>query len=214
MSARTTLPSLVLAAVAGGCTAPGSTNAVLPLAAGETSGSRQASIRTGVTGLPGGGWSERTTEESLLAADDKRNRPDPALPIGVGATSSPGMFLIGGAADFLVDDEVTAGPALQFGTDDGETLLSAFGQAKYWLPVGDDSKLQPYLQAGLGFTYLDLPRRGGDSGLMAAIGAGVRLRTGDNASFGTQLLLHYLPNEIAGEDTYFSWEIVQFVLSF
>jgi hypothetical protein len=150
-----------------------------------------------------------------VAAEDAGAPRHTTLPIGIGMTFSPTSVLLGAGLDFNLDKQISFGPSLQYGLDDDTSLLSATGQLKYYLPSGEkEPKLLPYLTMGVGVANLDKDGRSADSGLLINIGAGARLLTGEQYRIGSELRWNYLPDDLAGEDSYFSLELVQVVISF
>jgi hypothetical protein len=136
-----------------------------------------------------------------VAAEDAGAPRHTTLPIGIGMTFSPTSVLLGAGLDFNLDKQISFGPSLQYGLDDDTSLLSATGQLKYYLPSGEkEPKLLPYLTMGVGVAI--------------NIGAGARLLTGEQYRIGSELRWNYLPDDLAGEDSYFSLELVQVVISF
>lgn len=161
-----------------------------------------------------------TSETSLSRQDDGVDVPT-VLPVGLGITAGPSTVLVGAALDFPMDDNLTFGPAVQYGTDDDVDIFTAFAQAKYWLPGAlpqDDGDgrmiLRPYIQVGAGFGYLNPKNRSSDQGLILNGGAGFRLLTGKSYRVGTEALVHWAPSKIADEDLWLSWEIVQINFEF
>lgn len=138
------------------------------------------------------------------------------LPIGVGLTADPGSFLISGALDFHLDRNLSAGPAVHIGTGDKTGLFSVFGQLKYWLldDEGGRRMFSPFVQGGVGATYLDRDGRGSDWSSLVNVGGGVRVLTGDHYRVGSTALLNFLPSDPTGTSFYFSWEVIQVVFDF
>jgi hypothetical protein len=138
------------------------------------------------------------------------------LPVGIGMTFGPNSTLVGAALDFNVDKKITFGPAVQYGFDEARTLLAVTGQVKYFIPLGDDNKpmFLGYLTGGVGFANIDKDGRSSDDGLLLDVGFGLRMRTGDNYLLGSELRWNFLPDSLAGESSYFSFEFLQIVISF
>ena len=153
------------------------------------------------------------------AQDDDFDDSGTRMPIGFGMVFSPEMALLGGALDFEVDADLTAGPAVQVGIGSDDSLIAPFFQAKYRLPIEADadsalSKLTPFVQAGAGFAYLDKDGRSSDFGVLLNAGAGVRFNTGKSTRLGSTALFNFLPGEVAGDHFYMTWEIVQVAFDF
>jgi hypothetical protein len=148
-------------------------------------------------------------------AEDAGAPKDTTLPIGIGMIFSPSAFMLGAGLDFNLDKQITFGPSLQYGFDDDLTLVAATGQLKYYIALDErQPRFLPYLTAGVGVANLDKDGRSSDSGLLVNIGGGARMLTGEHYRIGSELRWNFLPDDLAGEDSYFSLEIVQVVIAF
>lgn len=152
-----------------------------------------------------------------------RDRRPVSVPIGVGFTADPDTFAISAAADFEVAPDWTAGPAVLLGLDDRRTLIAPTLQAKRHFQLGreddpDLSRLSAFVQGGVGIAYIEKERRNqsdlDDVGLLLNAGGGLRYRVSDGASLGTQMMFNVMPDDVADEHFFFSWDVVQFVLEF
>jgi len=150
------------------------------------------------------------------AADEEPGAPkDTTLPIGFGLTTGPSTLLIGGTLDFPVDKMITFGPSLQYGIDDNVTLISASAQLKYFLPtIGEEKTFLPFVTGGVGMTMIDKEGRSSDSGAAINIGGGVRYLTGKHYLIGSEGRFYFLPDELGGERSFFSFEVLQIIVSF
>jgi hypothetical protein len=190
------IPQLLLLLSLGACASPGGHHA------------DAARARPTLTGaLP----SASAEPDDGLAPEGK------VLPAGVGFTTGPTATLVGATLDFPLDKNLTFGPSLQYGFDDDVDILALTGQLKYFL--GTDSaqgqpSLLPYVTGGIGFAKLDKDNRSADSGVLLNVGAGVRYLTGEQYRLGSEARLNYLPDDLGGENSYFSFEVLQLVLSF
>ena len=139
------------------------------------------------------------------------------LPAGVGFTTGPVSTLVAATFDIPLDQDLTFGPSLQYGFDDETDIVALTGQLKYFLgAVGADGNpsLLPYATGGIGFARIDKDNRSADSGLLLNVGAGVRYLTGEHYRLGSEVRLNYLPDDLGGENTFFSFEVLQVVLAF
>lgn len=147
---------------------------------------------------------------SILPVPRQADGEEVKVHVGIGASSSPTTLLLGGSADFPLDEYLTFGPALQIGRDDNTSFFAPFGQIRYWFGKAADEKfLLPYAQAGVGFVYMDRAGRSGDTAFLLNLGGGVRLLTGEDYRIGSNVLFHFVPGDVGGEDTFLTWEIVQ-----
>lgn len=152
-------------------------------------------------------------DRATVIPQDLETRSNRA-PVGVGFTLSPTMLLFGGALDLKVDERVTAGPALHVAVDDDDFLFAPFGQVKFY-PIADEGQnVQPFLQGGAGLAFLDRDRRGDDWGFLLNFGGGIRYAAGDGYTLGSTVLFNFVPDEVVDEDFYFTWELIQLVVTF
>jgi hypothetical protein len=141
------------------------------------------------------------------------------LALGVGFTADPQATVIGATYEVPIDANLTVGPAIQFGFDEDVTIFAPYLKVKYELPGAmrnddDVPTLLPFLVGGVGAVYIDKDGRSGDTGFLLNGGAGLRFLTGDKYRLGTEALVNWMPNRVAGERAYFSWEVLQIVFDF
>lgn len=130
---------------------------------------------------------------------------------GIGFTEDPTTFLLALGADYFVTEDVSIGPLLQFGLDDDPFIFAPTLHVQYTLDLADIDSLKPYLQAGLGFAYMQDYKRNGhedDLGFLISTGAGVDWYFDDRMAVGTSLLLNALPDEVLNDEFFFSWQVV------
>lgn len=169
--------------------------------------------RPGITGsLPAASSGE------VSGADEQGAPQQTMLPVGIGLTTGPTSTLLGATLDLPLDEKLTVGPSVQYGFDSDVDILTAGAQLRYFLPIeGTESgsfAVLPYLTGGAGITSIDKERRSGDSGLYLDAGVGVRYLTGASYRIGSEARLYVMPDEVAGEHTFFSFELLQVVISF
>ena len=183
------------------------------LCACATHGARPGSARPAITGfLPAA-----PAEVDAGSASEKGNAPnDTMLAAGFGLTTSPSSFMLASTLDFPLDSNVTAGPSLQYGLDDSVSLVTITGQLKYFLPLTElwSLSIRPYVTGGIGVTTIDKENRGSDSGLLVNIGAGMRYLTGEHYRIGSEVRLNIMPDDVAGEPTFMSFELLQITFEF
>ncbi|HEX5052509.1 MAG TPA: hypothetical protein VFZ65_12100 [Planctomycetota bacterium] len=168
-------------------------------------------------------WTKPTWTGSLPAtpaepAMGEEGAPkDTSLPIGVGLTTGPSTILVAGTLDFPIDKKLTFGPSLLYGFDDNVDLVAVTGQLKYFLPIVENSSgfsILPYVTGGVGVASLDKQGRSGDTGLLLDLGAGVRYLTGEHYRVGSEVRWNLMPDDLAGESNFFSFELLQIVIDF
>jgi hypothetical protein len=139
------------------------------------------------------------------------------LPIGAGLSASPSTVLAGATLDIPLDDNLTFGPSLIYGTDSDVDLFTGTLQMKYFLPsLGDEEgfAVRPFLSAGAGFANIDKSGRASDHGALFHAGAGLRFLTGKHYRIGSEARLNMMPDKVAGERAFVTIEVLQVVLSF
>ena len=183
------------------------------LCACATNGARRGPARPAFTGFLPAPPAELEPDRVF----EKGNAPsDTMLAAGFGFTTSPSSFMLASTLDFPLDTNVTAGPSLQYGADDEVTVMSITGQLKYFLPLTElwTLSIRPYVTGGIGIATIDKENRGSDSGMLVNIGAGMRYLTGENYRIGSEVRLNIMPDDVAGEPTYMSFDLLQITFEF
>ncbi len=138
---------------------------------------------------------------------------------GLGFTAGPDSFLMGFEADYRMSDHVSVGAALQLGLDDDFTLVSPTGYVRYSFDLKRMGapetldRLTPFVQGGLGFTYIKidvpsaLPVDDDDIGFLMNFGFGAEYSLSDSTSVGSRMLFNVLPANVFGDKFYYSWEV-------
>lgn len=135
---------------------------------------------------------------------------------GIGFMADPEAFLLGVEGDFLVTEQLSVGPMVQFGLDDRFTVISPTVYGRYWFEIPGQNemlqRLRPFLQAGAGFAYIDVDGRwqgrdDDDIGFLTNAGFGADFRLSHSFSLGTKMLFNVMPSDVFGENFYFSWEV-------
>ena len=107
-----------------------------------------------------------------------------------------------------------AGPAIQFGIDDHFLLVSptVFGRYGFDLSGVSQKQLQrltPYVQTGMGFTYIEEGRRNtrDEADFLINLGVGADYALTDHVSVGSRMLFNFLPDKVVGQGFYYSWQV-------
>ncbi|MBI5849415.1 MAG: hypothetical protein HZB39_00015 [Planctomycetes bacterium] len=134
-------------------------------------------------------------------------------------TEDPDTLLLGGELDFPVSDRFLIGPMVQLGLDDHTTLFAPSLHGKYLFPPDHEqgsTRWTPFVQGGIGITYLskDKPGAEDDLGLLLQAGGGVEVRFDDQIGVATTILINVLPGGVFDENVYLSWQVVQFSFRF
>lgn len=135
---------------------------------------------------------------------------------GLGFTASPDSFLMGVEVPFSVSDYLALGPSMQFGIDDDTTFFAPTWIGEFRLPL-EDSPFLPYAQVGFGAAYLEKERRGRDRddwGFLIDLGIGGDFWVTDEFAVGTKATFHVMPDDVAGENFLFSWQVLTGRFSF
>jgi hypothetical protein len=141
------------------------------------------------------------------------------LEAGLGQTFGPSTFLLSATGGKFVDPNLAIGPTLQLGIDDNETIFApTFGVRRtFGLDSSDLRKIEPYIEGGAGFAYLEDDRRGGDDddlGFLITFGMGANFELQRNLALGTGVLVNLMPGEVLGERLFVSWRILQLNFTF
>ena len=137
--------------------------------------------------------------------------------VGSGFTLSPSAFLLTTGVEYEVVPQLGVGPLLQFAVDNNDTIVAPTLNARYRIDLsrsGDDvvKRIQPFVQAGLGFAYVDKDRGGrdrDDTEFMLNGGLGLEYRVNTQFSVGSAVLFNGMPaGNAVGEDFFFSWQLV------
>ncbi len=138
---------------------------------------------------------------------------------GIGFTADPDAFLLGFEGDYRVWQGLSLGAELQLGLDDDFTIVSPTARARYSFDLSRLTRseffyrFQPFLQTGLGFTYIeaDVPDLPGidddDTGFMFNFGLGAEYSLTRSLSVSSKMLFNILPGDVFGEGFYYSWEV-------
>ncbi len=154
---------------------------------------------------------------SASAQSRSGDGPSPPFSVqaGLGFTDDPDAFLLEFEGNYRLGDGLSVGTLLQLGLDDDFTLVSPLGYVRYTFDLShatapDLRRLKPYVQGGMGFTYIDIdvPRRDDDDiGFLMSFGFGADYPITDSVSLGSRMLFNFLPDDVVDENFYFSWQV-------
>ncbi len=156
---------------------------------------------------------------AAMAQSSESNRW--SLQTGIGFMADPDAFLLGFEGDYLVTDAISLGAELQLGLDPDFTVVSPTARARYSFDLSRLTsnevlyRIRPFLQSGIGFTYIDIdvPDIPGidvdddDIGFLLNFGFGAEYRLTRSFSLGSKMLFNILPDDVFGENFYYSWEV-------
>jgi hypothetical protein len=158
-----------------------------------------------------------------LARAESRSEPSWSVAFGTGFVADPDGFLMAFELERRFNRHFALGTLLTLGLEDDDTLAAphAYGRFIFQLGRQDEggvSNLEPFLQAGLGFTHLDRDgsgkHRGENTSFSMIFGGGLDYHFSDWFAVGSRMLVGVVPAEVKGESAYFSWEIARIRFTF
>ena len=144
--------------------------------------------------------------------------------LGTGFGLSPDGFLLTAGLEYEVVDQLGVGPLLQLVLDDDTVVVAPTLNARYRIDLSDSGNdflrdLEPYVQAGMGLAYVDRERRGRsdreDTEFLVNGGFGFEYNLSDRFAIGNGVMFNGMPaDDAAGEDFFFTWQLVTARLRF
>lgn len=138
--------------------------------------------------------------------------------LGGGFTLSPDAGLLATGIEYELAPGLGLGPLLQLGLDDDVIIVAPTGGFRYRFDLSHSAdpvvrRLEPFVQAGLGFAYIDKDRRGRSdregSAFLLNGGLGLDVRVDPRLSLGSAILFNGMPADgAAGEHFFFSWQLL------
>lgn len=168
-------------------------------------------------------WASEPRRDS---ADDARSGPrNDSIPgwslrAGLGFTLDPGTLLLNFELPYAFDRWVSAGPMIQVGLDDHDTIVAPTANVTVTIPdlPGDAlDRLHPFALVGVGFAVIEDDNRQNDNssaGFLIDFGFGVEYQLSDHFYLGSQMMFNFLPEETLDEDFFYSWQIGALRLAF
>jgi opacity protein-like surface antigen len=132
---------------------------------------------------------------------------------GVGFTASPTTFLMNFEAPYRFDQWVSAGPMMQVGIDDHDTIIAPTVNVTVTIPdlPGEDfDAVHPYGFAGMGFAYIEDDNRRNDkssAGFLINFGMGVEYQISDRLFLNSQMMFNFLPERTLDQKFFYSWQV-------
>ena len=138
---------------------------------------------------------------------------------GLGFTAGPDAFLMAYEAGYRMTDHISVGAALQLGLDDDFTVVSPTGFVRYSFDLNSMGaaqtfdRLTPFVQGGLGLTYIKVDLPSGvpvdddDIGFLMNFGFGAEYSLSESMSLGSRMMFNVLPTDVFGDNFYYSWEV-------
>ncbi len=133
---------------------------------------------------------------------------------GIGFTDDPNAFLMNFELPYAFDQWVSAGPMMQVGLHNDNTIVAPTLNITVTvpdLPGKDFDRIHPYSFAGIGFAYLkddDRQRNDNDTGFLINFGFGLEYQLTQSLFLGSQMMFNFLPKDTLGENFFYSWQII------
>jgi opacity protein-like surface antigen len=129
--------------------------------------------------------------------------------LGLQASTPDGTaFAFGFGGDYYLTQGLSIGPLLQFGFTGDLFQFGLTGQAKYTFDLKEIPALKPHIEAGIGFIYADLDRRGrseDDVSFLIPIGLGAEYRLTNSISLDTTFLFNFTDLDVRDKNFFFTW---------
>lgn len=132
---------------------------------------------------------------------------------GIGFTEGPDSLLLGFELPYAFDQWVSAGPMLQVGIDNENTIVAPSANVTITiadLPGKALDRIRPSVSVGLGFAVIgDDDRQNANTGVgfLIPVGLGVEYPVSDRLSLGSQMTLNFLPEDTLNQQFWFSWQV-------
>lgn len=162
-----------------------------------------------------------TAGAPAMAQSSSARKPEAAredfpisLRAGLGFTASPETFLMTFEAPVELRDYWSVGPLLQLGVADRRLIVAPTFNSQWGIhpfSEGGLRELRAFVQAGLGFAYLEHDHRPGandDFGFLMDMGAGFEHPISDHLTIGSNVLFNVLPDATLGDNLIVSFQLV------
>lgn len=140
----------------------------------------------------------------------------------IGFTADPGAFAMGLSVPIAMTSNIAFTPHMLIAFDDEDTIVAPSVNLEVQFRLGGRRgdffyRLRPFLQAGLGFAYIETSNGAKDqseTGFLAVPGVGVEYEISESLLIGTNMRFNVLPGETSGESFFFSWELLSLRIAF
>jgi len=156
-------------------------------------------------GQPDDAWSQpaaSTRDDGLLAGWSLR--------AGVGFIDDPTAVLLNIEVPYAFDRWVSAGPMIQVGLDDNNTIVAPTANVTVTIPDAFGN-IEPFAFVGIGFAYIEDDNKRNDNssaGFLVDFGFGLELEVNQHLYLGSQMMFNFLPEETLGQEFFYSWQIL------
>ncbi len=167
------------------------------------------------------GWSQ-PARPSRSTPTQSAYPPDSgwSMRVGIGFIDDPNGLLLNFEAPYAFDQWVSAGPMLQVGIDDNNTVIAPTASVTITIPdlPGEDfDRFHPFGLVGMGFAYIEDDNRRNDNssvGFLVNFGVGIEFEVSERLSIGSQMMFNFLPETTLDEDFFYSWQVGGIRISF
>ena len=155
--------------------------------------------------------SAQSGSDSNKDEDDTQVRASLAASLGFLA-DDPGGVNLGFEAPIEFTKNFSVGPWVALSLADDFLLLSATANARYHFDVFEGAKLEklrPFLQGGMGLSWLDDDRRNiNDTDFLLNMGMGAEYEMSEHMFLGSNIMFNTVPTRDAGDAFYWTWQFL------
>lgn len=161
-----------------------------------------------------GDYEGSSTSTSSGRLGDRANATGWSLRVGLGFIGDPTAFLLNFEVPYAFDRWVSAGPMVQVGLDDNNTVVAPSLNVTVRvpdLPGSDYDRIHPFGFVGIGFAYIEDDNRNGDNssfGFLVNFGLGLEYQVSENLALGSQMMFNFLPEETLEQHFFYSWQVL------
>lgn len=141
------------------------------------------------------------------------SRPGWSARVGVGFTADPESLHLNFELPYSFDRWVSAGPSVQVGLDDDNTIVAPTLDVNVRLAELSSlglERVRPYGIVGMGLAILDQDKRPGDNtdaGFLLNVGMGIEYEVSEHLFLGSQMKFNILPFQTLGQKFFYSWQV-------
>lgn len=162
--------------------------------------------------------------DSVIDYDDDASNPNPLVDDehywsahgGIGFGLDPSSFAFGAGLEYHVMHELSVGPLLQVLARDDQVIVAPTANVRYHFDLSHldsdfASRLEPFVQGGLGLVYVDEDRPDrDDTEFLLNGGFGLDYRIDERISVGSTLMFNGIPggDKAVRENFFFTWQVV------
>jgi hypothetical protein len=135
---------------------------------------------------------------------------------GIGFTADPDGFLFATGLEYSLTRDFSVGPLIQLSFDDDDTIVAPTLNLRYRVDLTDVNnefvrRIEPFAQLGPGAAYIEKDKRPGDDddiGFLISGGFGADYWVTEDLAVGNSVLFNGMPDDVEGENFFFSWQLV------